>query len=74
MQLCLTFYDPMVCSLQGSSVHGDSLGKKPGVGCCALFQGLFQTQGLNPGLPYCRWILYRLSHQGRPSWLYPNKK
>ena len=24
------------------------------------------TQGLNPGLPRCRWILYHLSHQGSP--------
>ena len=34
----------------GSSVHGDSPGKKTGVGCCALLQGIFPTQGLNPGL------------------------
>ena len=25
-----------------------------------------QTQGSNPGLPHCRWILYRLSHQESP--------
>ena len=24
-------------------------------------------QGLNPGLPHCRWILYQLSHKGSPS-------
>ena len=24
------------------------------------------TQGLNPGLPHCRWILYHVSHQGSP--------
>ena len=28
--------------------------------------GVFPTQGLNPGLLYCRWILYGLSHQGSP--------
>ena len=28
------------------------------------FQGIFPTQGSNPGLPHCRWILYQLSHQG----------
>ena len=28
----------------------------------ALLQGIFPTQGLNPGLPYRRWILYCLSH------------
>ena len=27
-------------------------------------QGIFPTQGSNPGLPYCRQILYHLSHQG----------
>ena len=33
---------------------------------CSLLQGIFSTQGLNPGLPHCRWILYCLSHQGSP--------
>ena len=32
----------------------------------SLLQGIFPTQGLNPGLPHCRWILYQLSHQGGP--------
>ena len=36
------------------------------MGCHALLQGIFPTQGSNPGLPHCRWILYRLSHQGSP--------
>ena len=35
-----------------------------GVGCHFLLQGIFPTQGLNPGLPHCRQTLYRLSHQG----------
>ena len=48
----------------GSSVHGDSPGKNTGVGCRFLLQGIFPTQGSNPGLPHCRWILYPLSHQG----------
>ena len=26
----------------------------------------FSTQGSNPGLPHCRWILYCLRHQGSP--------
>ena len=30
-----------------------------------LLQGIFPTQGLNPGLPHCGLMLYRLSHQGR---------
>ena len=32
----------------------------------ALLQGIFPTQGSNPGLPHCRWILYHLSHHGSP--------
>ena len=65
-QLCLTLCDPMDCSLAGSSVHGGSPDKSTGVGYHALLQGVFPTQGSNPGLPDCRWILYSLSHQGSP--------
>ena len=43
-QLCPTLCDPMDCSLPGSSVHGDSLGKNTGVGCHSLPQGIFPTQ------------------------------
>ena len=35
-----------------------------GVGSLSLLQGIFITQGLNPGLPDCRRILYQLSHKG----------
>ena len=42
----------------------DSPGKNTGVGCHAFLQGIFPTQGSNPGLPHCRQILYHLSHQG----------
>ena len=63
---CPTLCHPMDCSPPGSSVHGDSPGKNSGVGCHALLQGIFPTQGLNPGLPHCRQILYHLSHQGNP--------
>ena len=38
-----------------------------GVGCHFLLQGIFLTQGLNPGLPHCRQMLYHLSYQGRTS-------
>ena len=31
-----------------------------------LLQGIFPTQGSNPGLPHCRRILYRLSYKGSP--------
>ena len=57
-QSCPTLCDPVNCSLPGSSIHGDSPGKNTGVGYHALPQGVFPTQGSNPGLLHCRWILY----------------
>ena len=56
----------MDCSPPGSSVPGDSPDKNTGMGCHALLQGAFPTQGLNPGLPHCRRILCQLSHKGSP--------
>ena len=43
----------------------NSLGQSTGVGGLSLLQGIFPTQGLNPGLPYCKWILYQLSHKAQ---------
>ena len=57
-------------SLLGSSVHGDSPGKNIGVGCYALLQGIFPTQGLNSGLLHCRQILYHLSYQKAQTYLW----
>ena len=37
------------------------------MGCYFLLQGIFWTQGLNPGLLHCRQTLYPLSHQGNMS-------
>ena len=38
-----------------------------GVGSLSLLQGIFPTQGSNPGLPPCRWIFfYQMSHKGSP--------
>ena len=31
-------------------------GQNTGVGSCSLLQGIFPPQGLNPGLPHCRWF------------------
>ena len=42
----------------------NSPGQTTGVGCHFLLQGIFPTQGPNPGLRHCRWILYQLSHKG----------
>ena len=50
----------------GSSVSRDSPGKNIRVGCHVLLQGIFPTQGSNPGVLHCRWILYSLSHQESP--------
>ena len=53
-QSCPTLCNPMDCSWPGSSVHGDSPGKNSRVGCHALLQEIFPTQGWNPGLPHYR--------------------
>ena len=53
----------------------NSPGQNTGLGSCSLLQGIFPTQGSNPGLPHCMWILYQLSHQGNPNallYFHPN--
>ena len=67
LRSCPTLCNPMDCSLPGSSVLGDSPGKNTRVVC---LQGIFPTQGLYPGLPHCRCILYHLSHQESPLWYF----
>ena len=47
-----------------ASLSMDSPGKNIGVGCRVLLQGIFPTQGLNPGILHCRQMFYPLSHQG----------
>ena len=64
--LCPTLCDPMDGKSSGSSVHRNSPGQNAGVDCHVLLQGIYPTDGLNPGLPHCRWILYQLSYQGSP--------
>ena len=65
-QSCPTLCDCMDCSPLGSSIREDSPDKKrTGVGCHALLQGIFPTQGLNPGLLHCRQILYLPSQRSR---------
>ena len=80
-QSCLTLRDPMDCSLQGFSIHGILQARVLEWGAIAfsnglyspwnssghsLLQGIFPTQGMNPGLLHDRQILYQLSHQGSP--------
>ena len=60
--------------LQGCSVMSNYLrphglyspGQNTRVDNLSLLQGIFPTQGLNPGLLHCRWIIYQLSHKGSP--------
>ena len=53
-------------SLQPHGLHSawNSPGQNTGVGSLSLLQGIFPTQGLNPGPPHCRRILYQLSLNG----------
>ena len=55
---CPALWDPTDCTV----------GQNTGVGSLSLLQGTFPTQGLNPGLPHCRQILYQLCHKGSPFW------
>ena len=62
--------DDESCSVVSDSLrpHGlyspcNSPGQDTGVGSLSLLQGIFPTQGLEPGLLHCRRILYQLSHR-----------
>ena len=63
--LLLSLCDPMDSTPPGSSVHG-VLQQEYWMGCHALLQGIFPTQGSNPGLLHCRQILYQLSYVRSP--------
>ena len=52
-QSCLALCNPIDCGPPGSSVHGDSPGNNTEVHCHALLQGIFPSQGSNPGLLHC---------------------
>ena len=69
----LKLYESESCSVVSDSLrsHGiyspwNSPGQNTGVGSLSLLQGIFPTQGSNPGLLHCRQILYQLSHWGSP--------
>ena len=64
-QSCPTFLWP-----QGLYSPWNSPGQNAGVGSLSLLQGIFQTQGSNPGLPHCKQILYHLSHKESPIYIY----
>ena len=58
------FATPWILACTKLLLPWDFQGKSTGVGCHFLLQGIFPTEGLNPGLSHCRQTLYRLSHQG----------
>ena len=63
-ELCLTLCNPWtICRLPGSFVHGILQARIRGVGICFLLQGIFPTQGSNPGLMHCRQILFVWANQ-----------
>ena len=62
-QSCPILGNPMDCIAHQASLSMDSPGKNTGVGSRSLLQGIFPTQGLNPDLLHCRWILCCLDHQ-----------
>ena len=69
----LTISESESCSVMLYSLlpHGlyspwNSPGQNIGVGSLSILQGIFPTQGSNPGLLHCGWILYQLSHTGNP--------
>ena len=59
-QSCLTLWDPMDVACQASL----SMGLSRQEYWSGLFQGVFLTQGLSPGLLYYRQILHCLNHKG----------
>ena len=61
-QLC-----PTLCDLMDYTVHVTLQARILEWVAFSLLQGIFPTQGSNPYLPHCRWILYQLSHQGSPT-------
>ena len=57
---------PMHCSPPGSFLHGILQAGILEWVAISFSKGTFPTQGLNPGLLHCRWVLYQLGHQGSP--------
>ena len=57
---------PALCDPMDYIQSMESLGQNTGVGSLSLLQGIFPTQGLNPGPPHCRQILYQLNHKESP--------
>ena len=63
---CLTLCNLMACSPTRFLCLWNSPGKNTGLNSCSLWQGIFLTQGLNPGLLHSRQILYHPNYQISP--------
>ena len=63
-QLCPLFVIPWTEVHQAPPCPWNFPGQNTGVGSLSLLQGIFPTQGLNPGDLPCGQILYHLNHQG----------
>ena len=66
-QLCPTLCGPMDSSPPGFSVQGVFPARRLEWVTISSCRGIFPTQGSNPYLSHCRWILSHLVHQARPS-------
>ena len=66
LQSCPILYDPMDCSLPGSSVHGIVQARILEWVAIPFSQGIFLTQGLNPALLHCRHIFLPSEPPGKP--------
>ena len=60
---CVWLFVNMWDSMDGLYSPWNSLGQKTVVDSLSLLQGIFPTQGSNPGFLHFRWILYQLSHK-----------
>ena len=71
LQSCPTLVRPygLYVACQASLCPWDSPGKSTGAGCHALLQGVFPTQGANPGLLHCGQILYLWATRDAP-WIF----
>ena len=60
-----------ICSLWPHGLYSpwNSPGQNTGVDSLSLLQGIFPTQGSNPGPPHCRKFIYQLRDRGSPRML-----
>ena len=72
-RLAGSFHENESCSVVSDSLRPHGLhgpwnppGQNTGVGSLSLLQGIFPTQGSNPGLLHWRWILHHVSHKVSP--------